>query len=583
MLIRIRLQNFRGFHDQTIPLRSLTVAVGQNNAGKSTLVEALRILSIVTRRYRNLPYQEPPDWLPLPRRMRGTAPALKRSEVQFDTIFHRYSEPPATITADFAAGQKVTIYIGAEGKVHAVIQDSAGDIVRSKSDAQSIDLPSVAALPQVGPVQDDEAKLSDDYVRSSLSSALASRHFRNQLLLLEEYFDAFRHAAEENWPGLQIRDLGTEGPISDRYVYLHVRNEDFVGELGLMGHGLQLWLQTIWFLTRSRDAGTIILDEPDVYMHPDLQRRLVRHLASRDQQLVLTTHSVEIMSEVSPTDILIVDRHTRTSGFADSLDSVQKTLSGLGSAHNIHLARLWSTRRFLLVEGKDVEILKEIHDLLYPQSESLKALPNMEIGGWSGWPYAVGSSMTFKNAMGQDVITYCVLDSDYHTEERIATRYEEAQRRGVELHIWQYKEIENYLLSANAIARLIARRSRKGQNPSSEQVSTAITEIADSLADDIVDNLADEIRQENRASGHKNANQKARHKVKEHRDTNGSIVGLASGKEIFSRLSKWASDHYNVSFSVKGALAELRKADVPDELAGVVDAIEGSRRFENSS
>jgi hypothetical protein len=41
-----------------------------------------------------------------------------------------------------------------------------------------------------------------------------------------------------------------------------------------------MWLQTIWFLTRAKDHETVILDEPDVYMHADLQRRLRGRLKS---------------------------------------------------------------------------------------------------------------------------------------------------------------------------------------------------------------------------------------------------------------------------------------------------------------
>jgi hypothetical protein len=33
-----------------------------------------------------------------------------------------------------------------------------------------------------------------------------------------------------------------------------------------MGHGLQMWLQTMWFLARVGYAACAILDEPDVYM-----------------------------------------------------------------------------------------------------------------------------------------------------------------------------------------------------------------------------------------------------------------------------------------------------------------------------
>ena len=65
-----------------------------------------------------------------------------------------------------------------------------------------------------------------------------------------------------------------------------------------------MWLQAMWFLTRARLHGTVILDEPDVYMHADLQRRLVRQIKGTHRQIIIATHSPEIMAEVEPEDIL---------------------------------------------------------------------------------------------------------------------------------------------------------------------------------------------------------------------------------------------------------------------------------------
>ena len=110
-----------------------------------------------------------------------------------------------------------------------------------------------------------------------MSSTLASLHFRNQLnLLYEEDFREFKRISEDTWPGLEVRELRGHGGEQGAGLELMLRNDDFVAEVGLMGHGLQMWLQTMWFLARCRAFDTVILDEPDVYMHADLQRRLIR-------------------------------------------------------------------------------------------------------------------------------------------------------------------------------------------------------------------------------------------------------------------------------------------------------------------
>jgi AAA15 family ATPase/GTPase len=63
MLTKLRLQNFRCFKDHVVPLHPTTIIVGRNNAGKSTIVEALRLVSIIVNRYQFLNFSDVPDWL----------------------------------------------------------------------------------------------------------------------------------------------------------------------------------------------------------------------------------------------------------------------------------------------------------------------------------------------------------------------------------------------------------------------------------------------------------------------------------------------------------------------------------------
>ncbi|MHB1774084.1 MAG: AAA family ATPase [Acidimicrobiales bacterium] len=130
-----------------------------------------------------------------------------------------------------------------------------------------------------------------------------------------------------------------------------------------MGHGLQMWLQVMWFLAHNSDTPTIVLDEPDVYMHADLQRKLVRLLKGSGQQIMIATHSVEIMAEVDPSEVLIIDSDRARSNWAANIKGVQRVVDTIGGVHNLQLSRLATARRCLFVEGKDVAILTLIiHD-----------------------------------------------------------------------------------------------------------------------------------------------------------------------------------------------------------------------------
>src|SRR5205085_2741414 len=165
MLKELQLQNFRGFESHTVPLRTTTVIVGRNNAGKSTIVEALRLVSLVVNRYRGLTFSNVPNWLDIPRYYRGVSPSLKNTEINLTGIFHRYGDPPAQITARFMSGESISIYLGAE-ELHAVIFDSGGRVVSTKGEATRISLPRVSILPQIAPLAREERILNPEYVNA---------------------------------------------------------------------------------------------------------------------------------------------------------------------------------------------------------------------------------------------------------------------------------------------------------------------------------------------------------------------------------------------------------------------------------
>lgn len=502
------------------------------------------------------------------------------------SVFHRYGSPPATLKATFTNEASVEVLVGPDNEIFGIIHDALGNHIDSKAAARDVEIPRIAILPQIGPLLENEALLSREHVLRSAETALASRHFRNQLYQLRQaYFDPFCRRAEESWHHLKIESLNVEGEGRDeKFLSLHVRDASFVAEVGWMGHGLQMWLQTMWFLVRAEGAGTVILDEPDVYMHADLQRRLIRLLRGMYSQTLIATHSVEMMSEVEPKNILIVNKARRRSSFASSLPAVQRTIDQMGGVHNIHLARLWGSQRCLHVEGKDIAILKPLQDKIYPTSEApLDTIPHLSIGGWSGWRSSIGSAMTLENAAGQAIAIYCILDSDYKTEGEISERYCDAARHGVRLHIWLRKEIENYFLIPATIARVIADgvHERVGA-PKAEDVRRKIDEIAESMKDGVFDSLSHEFHVRDRASGLHGANRKARQRLDTAWATYERRRDIIPGKDVISSLSDWAQESFGVSFGTQRIVREIRVSELDDEMKSVLRAIERGHNFSRS-
>jgi hypothetical protein len=232
------------------------------------------------------------------------------------------------------------------------------------------------------------------------------------------------------------------------------------------------------------------------------------------------------------------------------------------------------------LEGKDLYFLKRFHNLLFPRSKiALDAVPNTSVGGWGGWNYAVGSSMFLRNSVGEEVITYCVLDADYHTEEEIRERLEDASTKGVELHVWKRKEVENYLFVPAAILRAAQRLEPRLGGIRKEDIVERIDRVADELQTDIIELMAEHSHQRDRRTGIRTHMQRARDSVRRQWASFEGRISLLPGKRALGRLSELMRDELGVSLSPGAVASAMREAEIADEVRGVLEAIERGRRF----
>ena len=205
MLKQLTFSGYRCFDEHLVPLKGGSVIVGRNNAGKSTVIEGFRLLSVFSQRYPNLNFGPVPRWLDLPKRDRGMKADLTGLSISWQNLFHQYSDPPASVEGTFENGETLAVHLGPDGAVHAVVRDAGGRAVQNKGQAREVTLPSLRVLPQVAPLAREEMILGEDYVRANLSSYLAPQHFRNQLnYYYDEHFADFKSLVEGTWGGLQI-------------------------------------------------------------------------------------------------------------------------------------------------------------------------------------------------------------------------------------------------------------------------------------------------------------------------------------------------------------------------------------------
>jgi predicted ATP-dependent endonuclease of OLD family len=346
-----------------------------------------------------------------------------------------------------------------------------------------------------------------------------------------------------------------------------------------MGHGLQMWLQTMWFLSRCDDNSTVILDEPDVYMHADLQRRLIRFIKGKYKQIIIATHSVEIMAEVEPENILPIESSKSKLIYANKTPIVQKIIDEIGSVHNLEIARLFSHKKFLIVEGDvdDIKILSIFQGILYERTlEPFDILPKTFVEGWGGWQRVIGSNKVFTDNK-TEIQTYCIFDSDYHVKTEVEDRLREATSIGINLHIWSKKEIENYLIDANVIFRLITQKEKKTSDLIIEKLISQLDILCESFKEGVIDDYATEFHAKDKSLAVKTAYQMARDYVNPIWEN--EKFGLIPGKKFLSSLSKWSSSEYRVNLNAFKIAREFRKSEIPKEIQSLINTIEKGQKI----
>jgi AAA15 family ATPase/GTPase len=576
MLKKLILENYRCFEKTDISFKELSIIVGKNNAGKSTLIEALRILSLVVNKCKTMVYTSSPSWLMISEQSLGISPSLISLDLSKGNIIYMYGDGPAKMIAEFENGVIINTFINEDNDVFAIIKDSNGVNVESKKFASNLRLKDINILPQISPLQRNENVIKYETVQKNLPSYLSSRNFRNQLYYYPKSFDKFKELAERTWKGLQIHgaiDTRTQGSL-----FLFVRDSRFEAEIGLMGHGLQMWLQTMWFLSRSSSDSTVILDEPDVYMHADLQRRLIKLIKTSYKQVMVATHSVEIMSEVEAENILPINNTKKKQEYANKAPIVQKIVNEIGSVHNIEIARLFSHNKFLVVEGEkdDVKLLSIFHSKIFPNSfDSLDILPKTFVKGWGGWQRVIGSHNVFRDNRSE-ISTYCIFDSDYQSQDDITTRLLDAQNKDINLHIWRKKEIENYLIHPLAILRII-KSKKKNSQLTEEDVKNIIDRFCDEVKDDVIDSYATSIKEKDNSKAIKTANQEARKYVNTLWDA--EKIKIVPGKHIIAKICNWMTEEQKVSTNKFAIARELKIEELDSELISVVTSIENRVPF----
>lgn len=567
MLKKIEIEKYRCFEKTKMLMRDCVIIVGKNNAGKSSFIEALRLVAMATKKCKNSTYIEPPLTLGLTRSMKGFKLPVERLKIDLRGIVYYYKDDIAKVTATFENGTKFVIYVN-QDVAYAVLYNTDNKLISSRYKAQDADIPTISILPQIGLIKENERKLRELTVVEDIDTYLSSRHFRNEMYLSNEFFADFKKLAEDTWPGLRVKELVYEPAASD-YISLFIEDSKFPAEIGLMGSGIQMWLQIIWFICRSKQSETIILDEPDVYMHPDLQVKLLKIAKSMFKQVVIATHSVEIISNVSPRNIIAIDKKSRQMTYASEINEIQNIVNDIGSSYNLSLTKLGNANKCIFAERDDIHILQQFYNILLPKAiSSVETVPSLPLGGLTRVNEAYGAARLFHENSDGQFMCYAILNRGFYPKSRIEEIKKHAQENHLQLHIWEKTELENYLLKPKILYKVI-----KDSNLSYLDFRNALEAFVDIHKEMTIDSITTKIMEEDKSMSVGFAAKQAGEFVNFRWTDLNSKLSIVSGKYLLHALNEWIKVFYETSCSMNKIFSVMGPEDIEDEMKELLNKL----------
>lgn len=575
----VRFSHYKAFSSFSLNLQEFNVLVGPNNSGKSTIVGAFRILHEGLRRARS----KSPERVEVDRVVTmGYKLNLDDLPVASENIFHDYDDSrPATVTFKLSNKNALTLHFPERGACLMVPELSTG-VIRTPRDFRAAFDVDIAFVPILGPVEMHERLYAKEAARLALLTSGASRNFRNIWYHYPEDFDRFRELIQLTWPGMDIQRVELGEDASGLYMFCP--EERYPREICWSGYGFQVWCQMLTFIVKASQASLLVIDEPDIYLHSDLQRQLVALLKDLGPDILIATHSTEIIAECEPTSLLNINKRKTAASRVKDVSQLKRVFQALGSNLNPTLTQLAKTRRVVFVEGLDFQLLSPL-----ARARGMQRLANrsdfavVQTEGFNP-KRAIDLAAGIEQTVGGKILRAVILDRDYRSDAELEEINAELAKRGFRVHIHQRKEIENYLLVPVALQRVLdgrlRERARRTGTPikAAPDVGVLLEGCFEEFRHDVFAQLLARYSEfKKRTAGHLDAatvNADASREFARRWVEPGGRESLAPGKEVLARLNAQLQALCGVTLTDTQIASQLDQTLMPPDLSELLNMLQ---------
>jgi len=588
--VRVDFHRFKAFERFSLHLRHFNILVGPNNSGKSTILAAFRVLAAALRKA----YSRKAEFVPAPQgRAYGYAIDLTGVSVAEENLFYNYEDDsPASVRFKLSNKSELQLYFPERGACY-LIADTEGALPRTPSAFRKQFNCPIGFVPILGPVDHNEVLYQEEAARLALFNYTAARNFRNIWHHYPERFAEFRRILAETWPGMDIEPPKVDYSYEKPRLHMFCPEDRIPREIFWAGFGFQVWCQMLTHLVQSNEKALFLIDEPDIYLHADLQRQLLDLLRNLGPDILIATHSTEIITEAEADDIVLINKKRKRARRIKHPSELTEVFAILGSNLNPVLTQLAKSRRALFVEGKDFQILgKFARKMNYARVGNRTEFAVIPVDGFN--PERIRNlKRGIETTLGGKVAAAAILDRDYRSQAECDEISQACEGFCDMVRIHGCKEVENFLLSPAAIDRAAARRVADRAKRSGCEREFA--PCAKSVLDDYASNSRRYVtsqylafrrrfqRATSPATDEAAANEAVLDEFAARWDDPAGPLAMVSGKNALSAMNEHLQEQHGVSVTPTAIIDAMRHEEVPEEIGHLLSALDAFTRLRPGS
>lgn len=540
----LTLKNFRKISNEVEPTitfnSDINVLVGANNAGKTSILNAIQMLLLNQNNHTSLRLNSiantnyliqdgtltiegelglrEEQWKSLIKNLEQQ-PHIKQYATNFDSkiLLKSLIESPFRWSKTYSLINRKAV--STENIVHLPLTDQRNELVINnlKSLVQNADFYNVYNTPLY---LDSKGLIGDSELFKPLNEIANVRTGRNsnQTNIRGQLY-ALKKKDPENFKEFKIKLLEIFEEIEDLDV---IHNED-IGQFQLVikeklrrngeleevtydinnvGQGMQtlvIMLSTVLLLKPS----IVLMDEPEVHMHPSLIKQFVEYIKklTPEIQFIITTHSVVLINEVGLDKVFSLKNDVNKKGIivtkVDDKNSLLETISQLG--YNVDtLTYTLKPKVYVFAEGpSDKDIL-----LAFAKKNDVTKSINsnnvafIEMGG-KGNRYKLVNLINKLQQDFMDTPFLMLLDRDETSEEEIEKlRQKYFADKPERLQYLSKRQIENYLIDEGALQNVVSKKLKDEsltQGFKEVSINGILATLAEQQKEKIFDNFLKEL------------------------------------------------------------------------------------------